>query len=147
VWLLDSDVLLVYTDATHPWHQRVLAHGDRVGWENIALPIVVASEALKGRQLYLDKAHQRNPSHLLKAYSAFRSTLHYLGHFPLIDFDGAALLRFTSGDLSGHRSGRNDRLIASIALAGDHVLVTRNVAHFTGIPGLRIENWIDEPLP
>lgn len=39
---------------------------------------------------------------------------------------------------------RNDRLIAAIALAGRHVLVTRNVSHFLGVPALLVENWIDD---
>jgi predicted nucleic acid-binding protein len=39
---------------------------------------------------------------------------------------------------------REDKLIAAICLAGGHHLVTRNVAHFVGVPALVIENWIDE---
>lgn len=147
MWLLDSDILVVYTEADHPFHRRVLDHGDRVGWENIALPVVVAGEALRGRLLFIDKAHQLKPAHLLKAYSSFRTSLHYLGHFPIVEFDEASLRHYSSRELSAARCGRSDRLIASIALAGEHVLVTRNVAHFAGIRGLQIENWIDDPLP
>ena len=37
--------------------------------------------------------------------------------------------------------GREDLLIACIALAHDATLVTRNTKDFTGIPGLKVENW------
>jgi len=34
-------------------------------------------------------------------------------------------------------------LIASIALANDALLVTRNLRHFRQVPNLRLENWAD----
>ena len=40
--------------------------------------------------------------------------------------------------------GRSDLLIASIALAHQATLVTRNVRHFRQVPGLNVENWADE---
>lgn len=39
--------------------------------------------------------------------------------------------------------GRADLLIAAIALAHGATMVTRNVKHFSQIPGLRVENWLD----
>ena len=38
---------------------------------------------------------------------------------------------------------RGDLLIASIALAHDALLVTRNIRDFQGINNLRVENWAD----
>lgn len=35
-----------------------------------------------------------------------------------------------------------DLLIAATALTHDYTLVTHNVKHFEGIPGLRIEDWL-----
>ncbi|HET9241942.1 MAG TPA: PIN domain-containing protein [Gaiella sp.] len=36
-----------------------------------------------------------------------------------------------------------DLCIASIALARDLTLVTGNVRHFSRVPGLRVENWLE----
>jgi tRNA(fMet)-specific endonuclease VapC len=36
-----------------------------------------------------------------------------------------------------------DLKIASIALAHDATLLTRNTRDFAQVPGLRIENWLD----
>ena len=38
-----------------------------------------------------------------------------------------------------------DLQIASMALRSGLTLVTGNVRHFAGIPGLRVENWFQEP--
>lgn len=37
--------------------------------------------------------------------------------------------------------GINDLLLASIALAHDHTIVTRNTKEFGRVPGLRLESW------
>lgn len=41
----------------------------------------------------------------------------------------------------GERIGAYDLLIAGIALARGHVLVTHNVRHFARVAGLQIEDW------
>lgn len=43
----------------------------------------------------------------------------------------------------GRRLDEPDLRIASIALARDLTLVTGNVRHFTRVPELRVENWIE----
>jgi tRNA(fMet)-specific endonuclease VapC len=42
---------------------------------------------------------------------------------------------------AGTPIGANDLLVASIALARDFVLVTRNGREFSRVPGLRVEEW------
>jgi tRNA(fMet)-specific endonuclease VapC len=39
--------------------------------------------------------------------------------------------------------GTQDLKIACICLAHEATLLTRNVADFTPVPGLRVENWLD----
>ena len=41
------------------------------------------------------------------------------------------------------RIRRADLLIASIALANDVTLVTRNLKHFRQVPNLKVVNWVD----
>lgn len=50
-------------------------------------------------------------------------------------------------DLSrqGLRIGPYDTLIASIALAGDHTLVTHNIREFSRVDGLRLVDWEIDP--
>jgi predicted nucleic acid-binding protein len=41
----------------------------------------------------------------------------------------------------GQVIGDMDALIASVALEQDELLVTRNIAHFQRVPGLRVEGY------
>jgi len=38
----------------------------------------------------------------------------------------------------------HDLMIASVALANNLILVTGNVSHFSRVPGLEIENWLEQ---
>jgi tRNA(fMet)-specific endonuclease VapC len=68
-----------------------------------------------------------------------------LGPFLSLPFDDRAaeqygLLRATL-ERAGTPIGNNDLLIASIALANDCCLVTRNTREFARVPGLRLQSW------
>jgi tRNA(fMet)-specific endonuclease VapC len=69
----------------------------------------------------------------------------FLEPFPSASFDDQAADRYGSTravlKYLGHPVGHAGLLIASIAMAHDHVLVTRNWREFFQIPGLRVESW------
>lgn len=44
---------------------------------------------------------------------------------------------------TGQYIGDLDAMIAAVALAQDLTLVTNNVRHFSRVPGLRWENWLE----
>ena len=46
----------------------------------------------------------------------------------------------------GNIIGGNDLWIAAHALALDLIVITNNTGEFSRVPGLKIENWLDEPL-
>jgi tRNA(fMet)-specific endonuclease VapC len=70
------------------------------------------------------------------------------GAHTVLPFDAVAARRF--GELKAGLEGRGEPLaepdlrIAAIALARGLTLVSRNVQHFRRVPGLVVENWIDE---
>jgi predicted nucleic acid-binding protein len=144
VWLWDANVVRAYSDREAEGHERVLARGRTAGWGAVGLPVVVVSELLEGRLGYLREAHRLAPRQLIVAFRHLEKTLEVLSAFAAIPFDEEALEVYTRRRLFPGTMSRNDRLIAAIALAGRHVLVTRNMSHFLGVPGLLIENWIDD---
>jgi tRNA(fMet)-specific endonuclease VapC len=56
----------------------------------------------------------------------------------------ADIYAFLRTDLEkrGLAIGGNDMLIAAAAMANGLTLVTNNTAHFSRIPGLKMENWV-----
>ena len=66
----------------------------------------------------------------------------------VLPFDTAAARTFGRLKAVLEKSGiplaEPDLRIASIALAHDLVLITRNVRYFARVPGLTVQNWIDE---
>ena len=47
-------------------------------------------------------------------------------------------------ELQGNRLDDMDLFIAATALANDCILVTHNTRHFSRIPGLKLEDWVEE---
>ena len=47
-------------------------------------------------------------------------------------------------EAQGNRLEDMDLFIAATALANDYTLVTHNTRHFSRIPGLKLEDWIEE---
>lgn len=63
----------------------------------------------------------------------------FVEEVPVLGFDFKAAEAYASLPF---KRGSFDRLIGAHALSHDLTVVTDNVAHFTDIPGLRVENWV-----
>lgn len=61
-------------------------------------------------------------------------------HFRLIREAGFQHVRINIHPLRDARPGETDLLIASVALTNGQTVITRNVKHFPGIPGLSVES-------
>ncbi|MBI2912031.1 MAG: PIN domain-containing protein [Chloroflexi bacterium] len=72
---------------------------------------------------------------------------HVFPYVTVLPFDEAAARTYASVRAGLERQGIPlaipDLLIAAVALSRDLTLVTRNVAHFARVPGLRVENWVE----
>lgn len=73
-------------------------------------------------------------------------TYQFLSHFNVIVFDencAKELIKLQKKHKAHKRYA--DLMIAAIAKAGDHVVVTRNIKHFENLlPKIQLANWIDE---
>ena len=103
--------------------------------------------ALALDQLPGDRQPQSDPSlgrvDALGAASEAREEL--LAQIEVVLLNNASLTIFQRlrGTKGLKRIGRADLLIASIALAQQATLVTRNLRHFRQVPNLKAVNWVD----
>ncbi|MFA6008023.1 MAG: type II toxin-antitoxin system VapC family toxin [Candidatus Shapirobacteria bacterium] len=102
----------------------------------IAIPSIVKAELLLGA--YKSKNRKRNIEKIEK----------FLEPFEIVAFDDVmaytyADIRYTT-EKSGESVGPNDLFIAAIVKFHEGTLVTNNDKEFSGIEGLKIENWVVE---
>ena len=140
-YLLDSNILRHYA-AKHPvLHDNL----KRVPPREIFVPIIVYAEQLRGRIEELLKAE---PQKLLLAQEHLQVTQERLKRFEIVPLDAAAITiaEQLKQRIKAHKR-HADLIIAAQALAGRHILVTRNTADFRDLlPASQLQNWIDDRI-
>lgn len=108
-----------------------------------AITVVTKCEITRGRIEFLLKAD--DSTHLKRAQEFLFETEALLEQIPTIGFRAKSLNLFDELRIKPkyRKIGRNDLLVASICLAEDATLVTRNRRHFMQFPNLSVENWVD----
>ena len=76
-------------------------------------------------------------------YARFQRSITALRDWDILPFDEEAADIFDSLHRSRVRIGTMDLKIAAVCIAHDATLLTRNLADFEKVPGLRVENWLD----
>jgi tRNA(fMet)-specific endonuclease VapC len=129
-WLLDSNACIRYLNRRSPALRAKLNAIDPA-------QIVVCS-VVKG-EMQFGAALSRDPIKALAEQKFF------LSRFVSLPFDDLSADRYAEirADLTlrGLIIGPNDLMIAAICLANDLTLVTHNMAEFSRIPKLKIEDW------
>ena len=76
-------------------------------------------------------------------YGKLQRSIEVLARLTILPFDEEAALVFHRLRDARIRVGTMDLKIAAICIAHEAMLLTRNLADFEKIPGLRVENWLD----
>lgn len=125
--LLDTDVCIAFLNGKEPALQRLF----RTASAELRLCSVVKAELNFGA-----RSSAKVDENLLRLRPFFEA-------IDSLDFDGAAAEQYglirAQLKRAGTPIGPNELLIASIALAHDASLATRNVREFTRVPALRLE--------
>ena len=103
--------------------------------------IVTAQEVVQGWLAALNR--ERAGTDQLAAYARFQRALKDLQNITILPFDADAARHFRALQDQRLRIGTMDLKIASICLAHDATLLTRNLVDFEKVPRLRAENWLD----
>ena len=137
LYVLDTDALSLYQHGHPVVVQRMLQQS----LNTLATTAITVDEQLTGWYTLLRK--QRSREQLARAYGNLIETVVELNQFRLLSFTEAAIDRFESLRLLKLGVRANDLRIAAIALMYDATVVTRNLADFNRVPGLKVENWAD----
>ena len=138
-YLLDSNILRYYT-AKHPTMTRNLA---RVPADQIGIPFVVVIEQLRGR---FDAYLKAEPENLLREQARLLAAQQFLSLYQTVYVNEQAVAALVAlRQRVSTRKRYADVIIAAIALAGDNIVVTRNLDDFRDLlPAARIQNWVDQ---
>lgn len=129
--VLDTDILVAFLG------NDPSAVGKIQTYEEIAEPVTATSitffELYKGA--YASSQKERNIQEIEQLLG--RIDVH------MFDVKSSQILGKIYNDLRQHGTTVDimDQLIASIVVARNELLITRNIQHFSKIPGLRIETW------
>jgi len=138
MYLWDANILRHYGEE-HPTLRRHVQH---VSWSEIAVPSVVVAEVLRGRCEFALKAP---PSKAALAHSLLLQTQEFLNQFNVLPFDEECARALE--ELQQHHQAHKkyaDMMIAAMAKAGVHIVVTRNQKDFENLlPPNQLANWID----
>ncbi len=140
MYLWDTNILRHFAEG----HSVLQEHLLRVPWAEIALPSVVVAEVLRGRCEFALKA---TPAQAPLAHHLLMETRQLVQQFNVVVFDQACADELVQLQrTSKTRKRYADAMIAAMARAGHHIVVTRNQVHFADlIPPGQLVNWIDAP--
>ena len=137
--ILDTDHLSVLDREGSP--ARELQERLEPRHTEVCTTIVSISEQLRGHLSHIKSA--RDDAQLCDRYDRLSRSLDRLTNYRIIGWTPEAGLQFAQLRRRGVRVGTMDLRIASIAIANNATLLTRNLKDFNRVPGLRVENWLE----
>jgi tRNA(fMet)-specific endonuclease VapC len=137
--ILDTNHFTEFANASALGH-RLKLHLAKKGPDTF-VSVVVAEEALQGWLAFVRS--KKSGLEQLEGYARLLSCIETLNQFSILPFDREAALIFHRLESQRLRVGTMDLKIASICLAHDALLLSRNLVDFQKVPGLRVENWLD----
>ena len=137
--VLDTDHLVEYQKGTSPDARRLKERLDRVA-EPFGTTIITVEEIMRGWMAAIRRI--QDPCRQINAYTKLRQLFRFFATWHVFDWNEEAADLYDSLKGAKTRVGTMDLKIASIALANDSTLLTRNTNDFQRVPGLRIEDWM-----
>ena len=137
-YILDTDHFSLW-QRNHP---LVIQHIQNVDPNVLAITIITAEELIRGRFNVIRESSQVSHSEkLILAYTKLWETLALIKHINIINFDHNAYRIYAELRHQKIRIGTQDLKIASIAMANNAILITRNYRDFSKVPNLALTDW------
>lgn len=139
MYLLDTDHLGEYQKGTSAESQRLIRRLD-AATDPVATSIISVEEIMRGWMAAIRRA--KDVQRQKKAYNRLGSLFQFFAGWNILPWDDRAIAEFEHLVKNEIRIGTMDRKIASIALANDAMVLTRNAKDFGKVPDLKIEDWL-----
>ncbi|MHB1559407.1 MAG: type II toxin-antitoxin system VapC family toxin [Isosphaeraceae bacterium] len=110
--------------------------------EVIGAAIITVEERMRGWLAVI--ARERTAMRQVAGYRELARLFEFYQEFEIILFDEKAAQQFDHLRGQRLRLGTMDLKIAATALVNDALLLSANKRDFERVPGLRVENWLDE---
>jgi tRNA(fMet)-specific endonuclease VapC len=137
--VLDTDHVSLLEWANSTPAQRLRTRLEEVGEEELVTTIISYEEQTRGWFAYVAKA--RSLAQQVNAYRKLSGHLSVYRSVTVLEFDERAATEYQRLQQSRLRVGTMDLKIAAIVLAHNATLLSRNLADFGRVPGLRVEDW------
>jgi tRNA(fMet)-specific endonuclease VapC len=136
MYILDTDHVSLLQRGGSAEAERLRSRLTRV---DKATTIITFEEQMRGWLSWLAQA--RSLPEQVERYRRLKQLLIQYTEVSVMDFDDRAADEFQRLQKLRLRVGTMDLKIAAIALSHDAVLLTRNLADFQKVPGLKVEDW------
>jgi tRNA(fMet)-specific endonuclease VapC len=137
LYVMDTDVLSLY-QRNHPQVSAQIRLARQNGM-NLTTTVVTVEEQYAGRLAQIRKA--KTPEILIAAYDRLNTTFSLFSQLKILGYDRNADDYFRQFRQQGIRIGTQDLRIASIVLAHNGIIITRNHKDFGQVPTIIIEDW------
>jgi len=137
LFVLDTDHLSFY-GRNHP---QVVAQLRAKQHEQIATTAINIEEQLRGRLAQVAEAKKLGAEALSTTYQRLIETIMLLNEFQVLQYSKNSDAIYQSLKAQKIRVGTQDLRIASIVLAHNGILLTKNLQDFGKVPNLKIQDW------
>jgi len=140
--LLDTDHFSVLRNQGRGSHPALIRRLQSAFDRDIATTIVTVEEQIRGWMAAIHRV--RDFEQQLEAYERLHQLVNILGNWTIVPTEDDAVAEFNQLKARRIRIGTQDLKIAAIALAHGALLLSANLVDFEKVPGLRVENWLNE---
>lgn len=137
-YVLDTDILSLLAHKDSPEAPRIRRRiAELAPEDSVVTTIINYEEQMRGWMAALSRSKSAKAE--IQVYARLLLHLHTFRRMTVLPYDDAAASIMAG--LRNLRIGRMDLKIASIVLASDAMLITRNAADFRQISDLQMEDW------
>lgn len=138
-YVLDTDHLTILQRRSQPALTNLSARLARYSPDLIFTTIISFQEQFQGWMAFINKT--TSASGLIMAYQELEELIQLFTEMQILPFDQNAADLTEQLKRQRIRIGTSDLRIASIVLAQNAILLTRNQRDFSKVPNLRTEDW------